>query len=212
MRKINKGNPIPGFNGNNFNNNCNNWSDFHEDYKNIFEESRLVILTDEQNQLCGYTEIHINKLIDCHIDHYKKKNSAFFPELIFDWNNLIVATKDSDFGANYKDNKSDIQVNDYDNIFNPVIDNVENYFYYTFWGEITPKPEISGSEKEKVKKTIEVFNLNHNSLKDRRKNLIRKISCYGEMAKENILTALENSGFESVINQILELRETIEKL
>jgi hypothetical protein len=31
MRKINKGNPIPGFNGNNFNNNCNNWSDFHRD-------------------------------------------------------------------------------------------------------------------------------------------------------------------------------------
>jgi len=208
MRKINKGNPIPGFNGNNFNSSCYNWSVFHEDHKDIFEESRLVILTDEQNQLCGYTEIYINELIDCHIDHYKKKNSAFFPELLFDWNNLIVATKDSVFGANYKDNKSGIQKNDYGNIFNPVIENVENYFYYNDWGEIEPKSEISDLEKDKVNKTIEVFHLNHNSLRNRRKNLIRMISCYRGMAKDDILTALENSGFVSVINQILELRET----
>ena len=118
MRKINKDNPIVGFNGNNFNNSCNNWSDFHEDHKDIFEESRSVILTDEQNQLCGYTEIYINDLKDCHIDHYKKK--SMFPELTFEWNNLIVATKDSNFGANYKDNKSGIQKNNYGNIFNPV--------------------------------------------------------------------------------------------
>lgn len=205
MRKINKDNPIAGFNGNNFNNSCNNWSDFHRDYKDIFEKSRLVI-TDERNQLCGYTEIYIKELIYCHIDHYKKR--SMFPELTFDWNNLIVATKDSYFGANYKDNKSGIQKNDYGNIFNPVIDNVENYFDYTTWGEVTPKTAISEVDNQKAIKTIEVFNLNHNSLKDRRKNLIRMISCYSEMAKEEILTALENLGFVSVINQTLKLRET----
>ena len=59
MRKINKGNSIPGFNGNNFNNSCNNWSDFHRNHQDIFIESRLRILTYEQNQLCGYTEIYI---------------------------------------------------------------------------------------------------------------------------------------------------------
>jgi len=208
MRKINKGNPISGFNGNNFNNSCNNWSDFHRDHQDIYERSRLVILTDEQNQLCGYTEIYINQLVDCHIDHYKKKNSAFFPQLVFDWNNLIVATYDDKFGARYKDNKSGIKVNDYNNIFSPVIDNVENYFYYNDWGEIEPKSGISDLEKDKVNKTIEVFHLNHNSLRNRRKNLIRMISCYRGMAKDDILTALENSGFVSVINQILELRET----
>ncbi len=203
MRKINKGTPIPGFNGNNFNNSCNNWSDFHEDHKDIFEESRSVILTDEQNQLCGYTEIYINDLKDCHIDHYKKK--SMFPELTFEWNNLIVATKDSNFGANYKDNKSGIQKNNYGNIFNPVIDNVENYFDYTTWGEVTPKTAISEVENQKAIKTIEVFNLNHNSLKDRRKNLISMIGSYGEIAKIDILAALDKSGFKSVINQTLKL-------
>ncbi len=203
MRKINKRTPIPGFNGNNFNNSCNNWSDFHEDHKDIFEESRSVILTDEQNQLCGYTEIYINDLKDCHIDHYKKK--SMFPELTFEWNNLIVATKDSNFGANYKDNKSGIQKNNYGNIFNPVIDNVENYFDYTTWGEVTPKTAISEVENQKAIKTIEVFNLNHNSLKDRRKNLISMIGSYGEIAKVDILAALDKLGFKSVINQTLKL-------
>ena len=203
MRKINKRTPIPGFNGNNFNNSCNNWSDFHEDHKDIFEESRSVILTDEQNQLCGYTEIYINDLKDCHIDHYKKK--SVFPELTFEWNNLIVATKDSNLGANYKDNKSGIQKNNYGNIFNPVIDNVENYFDYTTWGEVTPKTAISEVENQKAIKTIEVFNLNHNSLKDRRKNLISMIGSYGEIAKIDILAALDKSGFKSVINQTLKL-------
>ena len=203
MRKINKGNPISGFNGNNFNNSCTNWSDFHRDYKDIFEESRLLILTDEQNQLCGYTEIYIKELIYCHIDHYKKR--SIFPELTFDWNNLIVANYDDNFGARYKDNKSGIQANDYNNIFNPVVDNVENYFDYTIWGEVIPKTAISEVDNQKAKKTIKVFNLNHNSLKDRRKNLISMISSCGKMTKEEILTVFENSGFESVINQTLKL-------
>ena len=128
-----------------------------------------------------------------------------FPELTFDWNNLIVATKDSNFGANYKDNKSGIQKNNYGNIFNPVIDNVENYFDYTTWGEVTPKTAISEVENQKAIKTIEVFNLNHNSLKDRRKNLISMIGSYGEIAKIDILAALDKSGFKSVINQTLKL-------
>lgn len=201
LRKINKSNLILGFNGNNFNNSCNNWSDFHKDYKDIYEESRLMILTDEQYKLCGYTEIYINDIEACHIDHYKKRN--IFPQLTFDWNNLIVAKNGSDFGANYKDNKFSIRIDDYDNIFNPVIDNVENYFYYTLWGEVTPKTAISNIDNQKVNKTIKVFNLNHNSLKNRRKNLVRMISCYRDMENKDILAAFKNSGFLSVINQIL---------
>ena len=203
MRKINKGTPVAGFNGNNFNNSCTTWLDFHEEHQEIYEKSRFVILADEQNQLCGYTEIYINDLTDCHIDHYKKR--SLFPELTFEWNNLIAATKDSDFGAIYKDNKSGIRENDYNHIFNPVTDNVENYFYYTTWGEVTPKIAISEIDNQKAKKTIEVFNLNHKSLKDRRRNLDNMISSYGEMPKEDIFAVFKNLGFRSTINQILEL-------
>lgn len=179
------------------------WDEIHVigDPKDAFEDTRFKILTDEQNQLCGYTEIYINDLTDCHIDHYKKR--SLFSELTFEWNNLIAATKDSNFGAIYKDNKSGIQKDDYNNIFNPIIDNVEVHFYYTIWGEVLPKT-ISGVNNQKATNTIAIFNLNHNSLKNRRKSLIRMISDYGGMAKKDILTALESSGFRSVINQTLE--------
>lgn len=206
MRKINKGVHSTLFDNFVTNNSPTIWDDIHTegDPKDAYEETKLQILADEQSQLCGYTELPIKELRYCHIDHYRKR--SMFPELIFDWNNLIVATNDDIFGARYKD--AIIENDDYNDIFNPVIDIVENYFNYTTWGEVTPKTAISNEDNQKVKKTIEVFNLNHKSLKDRRKNLVSIISCYREMEKEDILAAFENSGFRSVIDQMLELRET----
>ena len=201
MRKINKNTPLPNFNGADYNNSCRTWNDFHKNHKEIYEDARLQILTNEQNQLCGYTEIYINELENCHIDHYKKR--SMFPQLTFEWNNLIVATKDSEFGANYKDNKSGIQANEYADIFNPVIDDVEDCFDYTTWGEVIPKSKIDEDKSQKAKNTIDVFNLNHNSLKQRRKNLIRMINSYKDMAKEDILIFLGSSGFLSLLNEIL---------
>ena len=202
MRKINKKTPLSNFNGANFKVGCRTWDDFHKNHKQIYEKTRCQILMDEQNQLCGYTEIFINELKSCHIDHYKKRDIS--PELTFDWNNLIVATKDSAFGAGHKDQKYGIQKSDYDNIFNPVVDEIENYFYYTEWGEVIPKTTIPDDKNEKAQKTINVFNLNHNSLKARRKGLFKMVGSYNGLAKEGILLALEHSGFVSLKNQILE--------
>ena len=202
MRKINKKAALLDFNGANFKGDCRSWAEFHENYKKIYEEARCKILVNEQNRLCGYTEIFISELKFCHIDHYKKRSIS--PELTFDWNNLIVATKFSEFGAGHKDQKCGIQKSDYNNIFNPVVDDIENYFYYTEWGEVVPKTTISEDEIEKAQKTINVFNLNHNSLKERRKNIIRMMGSYGGMAKNDVLLALENSGFVSLISQRLE--------
>lgn len=204
MRKINKGQPSPLFNDFVSKNSPSAWGDLHGEGvpREVYEDAKSVMLSDEQEQLCGYTEIHINEVKDGHIDHYRKRD--LFPNLTFDWNNLVVALKDSDFGANYKDNRSGINGDDYDNIFNPVIDNVENYFDYTTWGKVTAKATISEADTRKADKTIEVFNLNHKSLTDRRKNLISMMKIYGDTEKEVISAALENSGFESVKNQMLD--------
>jgi len=206
MRKINKQTPLANFNGDNYNNDCTLWTckrcdqiTFHNKYKDIYEETRLQILTDEQNQLCGYTEIYINELEECHIDHYKKRE--FFSELTFDWDNLIVATKDDDFGANFKDNKynsNGIQKSEYTDIYNPVIDDIP--FEYDEFGAII-------EEEGKIKKTIEVFNLNCESLKQRRKNIIITIQSLKKDGDEidEIKSSLDDAGFLSVIEQELEL-------
>jgi len=201
MRKINKLIPLPNFNGSNYNNDCSLWTckncnqiTFHNKYKNIYEDTRLQILVDEQNQLCGYTELYINELEESHIDHYVKRE--FDQNLTFDWNNLIVATKDNDFGANYKDNTYCIQRNEYNTIYNPVIDDI--IFEYNEWGEII-------EEEGKIKRTVEIFNLNYKPLADRRKSLIKQIEDYkkGGLSNEEIASTLNTYGFTSVLEQEL---------
>ena len=203
MRRINKKTPLPNFNGANYNGDCTLWTckkcndiTFHSKYKSIFEDTRLQILTDEQNQLCGYTEIYINELEECHIDHYKKRE--FASKLTFDWNNLIVATKNDDFGANFKDNSYGITKTEYNDIYNPVVDDI--LFEYDEWGGIY-------EEEGKIKKTVEIFNLNCESLKRRRANIITTIQALikdGEDT-EDIKKSFEYAGFTSVLEQ--ELKE-----
>jgi uncharacterized protein (TIGR02646 family) len=201
MRKINKLTPLPNFNGANYKNICNNWDCFHDKYEKIFQEARLQILLDEQNGLCGYTEIYINNEEESHIDHYKKKNSAFYPRLVFDWDNFIVATKDSEFGASFKDNKCHgnnrgIQKTEYIEIYNPVTDNIK--FTYDEFGAIV-------EEEGKIKKTVEIFNLNCESLKIRRASIITTIQALKNDNNdiEDIKASLENAGFLSVVEQEL---------
>jgi uncharacterized protein (TIGR02646 family) len=186
--------PLPHFNGDNYKKDCRTWQCFHEKYKEVFEETRLQILIDEQKEKCGYTEIYINDEKECHIDHYVKQE--YKQNLKFDWNNYIVATKDNIFGANYKDNTYKIQENEYPLIFNPIVDNVEEYFYYDEFGRII-------EDNAKVKKTIEVFNLNHNYLIERREKIITLIDSYkqGGLSFLDIKNTLEDYGFKSVVEQ-----------
>ena len=201
MRKINKSIPKDGFNGSKYKGNCDTWEKFHKNYKSIYEELRINILTKEQNYLDGYTEIYIdeNNICSCHIDHYKKKD--LFPKLTFDLNNYIVATLDDEFGARYKDNKYKIRREEYAEIFDPIIDNIETFMYYNKWGGVEPKANLSAADKAKVEKTIEVFNLNHSSLKKRREALIKLLESYNDFSGSEIKEILKGQGFISVIEQ-----------
>ena len=194
MRKINKLTPLPHFNGLNYKGSCLTWKGFHNRYADIYQDTRWQIIIDEQFQQCGYTELYIENLEDSHIDHYKKREH--FPNLTFDWSNLIVATKDNNFGANYKDSTYKIGVKEYPLIFNPIIDSVENNFYYDELGMIR---EDSG----KVHKTVEVFNLNDEYLVQRRKKIINLIDNFkeGGLSLLEIKETLDDYGFKSVVNQ-----------
>jgi uncharacterized protein (TIGR02646 family) len=200
MRKINKRQPLPAFTAFKEKNPSANWDTLHEEaHKPIFNDARDLIVMEEQNCLCGYTEIPFEEMIDASLDHFRKR--ATFPKLIFDWDNLIAATRNDDFGANYNDNKYKIKQNEYNCIFNPVEDAVENYFEYNYRGEIIPKHGIDETLKDKVKKTIEVFNLNHKKLVNRRMLIIKQIDNYSDSLKANLRAELSHSGFVSVVNQ-----------
>lgn len=200
MRKLNKGEPLTVFTECIRDNKPANWEAFSKDHQTISQEVRLYILCEEQDSLCGYTELPVDDPFDCHIDHFRKKSQ--FPTLTFDWNNFIVATMDDDFGARYKDAKSGITAADYALILNPTIDQAESYFEYSELGEILPKPKgLTLAQKALAQKTIDVFNLKAKALRERRYGLIKMIEAYGDLPADEIKACLENAGFKSLIEQ-----------
>lgn len=194
MRKINKGEPIPEFQKWVNENKTTNWDDLPPD---VSSKVRFHIMTNEQNNLCGYTELPIT-MEKSHIDHFRKRNGMGFESLTFDWNNFIIASIDDGFGAKYKDSrKSKLTKDDYALIFNPIECGMDDFVEYDTDGKMYPLDENDC----RVKRTIDVFNLNDPSLKNRRKSLIKNVvDCFeGGLGDEDIRNCLKNKGFPSVI-------------
>lgn len=201
MRKINKGNPLPSFTTFSANNPNATWNDFHSKAHGVYSATRDQIVLVEQEGICGYTEIPFNDFSDCHLDHYKKR--ALYPTETFNWQNLIAAGNDDEFGARYKDLAYNIKVTEYREILNPVVDNVENYFYYTENGDILPSDTLSAQDFSKAELTIKVFNLRHKSLKQRRMTLIKQIKDCDNLESNKIKEIFAFSGFKSVLYQYI---------
>ncbi|MFY7843724.1 retron system putative HNH endonuclease [Chryseobacterium gambrini] len=202
MKKINKRDPPKVFSDFVRTKRPTNWKDCESDVK---EEAKEFMLLEEQDLLCGYTEIYIDNE-DCHIDHYVKR--SLDNRLCYNWNNLIVAVNDEDFGAKHKDNgenniKSLAQYND---ILNPVNDDGNDYFQYSLNGEINPIETLNPKDVDKSDNTINIFNLNHNSLKTRRADLGKIIINLrnGGLKDDEILGCLGKSGFYSFTNYVLQ--------
>ena len=170
----------------------------------ISAESRLCILCNEQDCLCGYSEVPLEEgSFSSHIDHYYKRD--LFPKKTFDWNNLIVSTTDEDFGGKYKDNTYKIKAKDYQLIFNPVVDDMSQYIEFSRNGEIVPLKGSSDNIIKKVQKTVEVFNLNCRSLKNRRRDFIYQLDNCKDLPKDEIKAAFASNGFVSVLNWFLKV-------
>ncbi len=140
------------------------------------EEIRKFILKSEQNYQCAYTEVNISSdRLSSHIDHYKKRE--IFSNLTFNWNNLLVASNNEFYGAKCKDKKVSVgNQTIYNQLLNPSVDNPKDYFYYSLTGEISPKSIDKHSVSyKKAKTTIDMFNLNHKSLVNRRKTVVVNI-------------------------------------
>jgi len=171
--------------------------------------TRKYILENEQSNQCAYTELPMEyEKNNSHIEHLKRKDSAFFPELTFEWSNLFVSCNSDDFGGKYKDGKYLKGKTKADNalIINPSLENPNQYFELTNWGELTIKADLQGIAKTKAEETIKAFNLNHNSLQDRRREMIQSVNDYknGGLDSEMIIEFLSGSGFKSVIKYELE--------
>lgn len=200
MHKINKVGPTVSFSKFVKQKNPSVWEDLPSD---IRRDARSQILVLEQDCLCGYTELPLDDGPESsHIDHFVKRDHDHTK--IFDWNNLVVSTIDEDFGGKYKDNKYQIQRNGYQNIFNPVVEDMSQYLQYFGDGEMAAKNGINDNTSRKVEETIKAFNLNHSSLKRKRADLILELSTYLDQKEllddPAVKKAFVNRGFVSLWN------------
>lgn len=175
------------------------WEEIHNEANRHVYNDCLQQCIEDQACLCGYTEVPLSK-DNRHIDHYIKRD--FAPDLTFCWNNMIAAVKDDDFGADYKDKH--VKRNDYNkseccytDILNPVKDEFAGRFRFSADGTMEP----SDNKDIKAEKTIELFNLNEKSLKERRKVQMENVRTYieNDYTKEATLAALTEDGFVSAI-------------
>jgi len=154
-------------------------------------DSRTYMLLEEQNFQCAYTEIRLEPE-QSHIDHFKKK--SLFPNLTFKWNNLLTSSNYDFYGARFKDKH--IMKEHYQNIINPVIENPQQFFTYSFTGEIN-----IDAQHEKAKLTIELFNLNDRSLIEQRKAVAEVVkSMFNQFTVEELIDCIGK--FESFIRAI----------
>jgi uncharacterized protein (TIGR02646 family) len=168
----------------------NQWND--KEISSIRADLREYILKNEQNYLCIYCEKKItSEPKESNIDHFKKKESIFFTQDIFNYDNLVVSCNTLDRCSSHKDNKKNrLTKEDYINIINPVIENPNDYFYYLTTGELLP------INKTNIKSefTRDIFNLQQFSLVKSREKLTLVIL---QLKEEGFsLTKVEKTLFE----------------
>ena len=168
------------------------WED--KNISQIRPKLREYILAKEQNNLCVYCEKKITSNPKySNTDHFKTRN--LFSELTLNYSNLFVSCctgknqKATDIKmarcSTYKDSK--IQTKEqYENIINPSFEDPRYFFDYLLSGEII-------AINEKAKFTIEILNLNQQSLCDERKILADTLKYCTTLSIEEIF---ENFGYE----------------
>lgn len=177
------------------------WEEFSgsDEFKRVREHIGVI----EQGDVSAYTEQPLNKRL-WHIDHFRKRD--LYPRLTFDYSNLLVDNRNDNYGACHKDShKAKVSAADFDGkdcIFNPVEENFADYIRYNTAGELLPAVGLEDSLSRRVERTIEVFNINHPSLVERRADLIQNMTDYmkGGLSVSEISTCLKPQGFHTLID------------
>lgn len=195
MRKINKRHPPKDLKKQS--KQCKNtWDKLN----NATKSGWAFLLYQEQDGYDAYTEEILTE--KRHIDHFKKREH--YPKCCFTWDNLFLSNNTEEYGAKMKDNGPNKikNKNEYNKLINPVVDDPHDYFEYNAHGEIRAK---NGNAKANF--TITTFNLNDNSLAERRSNMIRTLHAYGGQIEEILKSLLEGGEklpFPSLIEKFIE--------
>ena len=202
MKKINRNNPPQEFldlvNGPA---RPHNWDEFVRDYSDLYHALRNQLLA-EQHDTSGYTEKHLDANGNIHIDHFRRKG-IFGAAVTFDNTNMVVDERDCRlYGAGFKDAR--VTKEDYQWLIDPISENPDDFFTYMADGTMIPRRDIEAEKAKRAKFTIDMFNLNHPHLRNKRRDLMMMLEVYKQsaMSKEDATIGFQSIGFFTLIDYV----------
>jgi len=142
-----------------------NWEQLQGEEK---QELQCVLLVMQSNR-CAYCECSLN-MGEGHIEHFRRKNKDFYPELMFDWNNLYYSCMRNGSCGSHKDR---VLVKDnVDWLLDPCKDNPEDFLLFAIDGKVYPRDGLSEKDLRRANLTIDTFGLNNAKLVEERLGIL----------------------------------------
>ncbi len=149
-----------------------------------------------QGRRCAYCEGSLD-ILGQHIEHFRRKNAAHFPELTFDWDNLFWSCDVVDHCGHYKDRPSGDPY-DPNRLIKPDQHDPQSYLYFHSSGEVRVRPHLSNADSDRAFETIRVFNLNQPALMalrrralkmyaDRNPDMLETLMSFDELDRRNFI-------------------------
>lgn len=179
------------------------WDEFRGNDHDGYLAVRQQALTDQCYE-CAYCGLWIGEGTSqkVHLDHFRKK--GIYGELALVYDNLFAAVKDMPYGSDYKDKmihgpkeNADAQ---YLTFWSPLVPDLDSMFWYRQDGQMEPKDSLSAEDKVMAKNTIDMYNLNHPYLKQRRSELMHIIDGLKDCDDDTIRMCLGASGFSFLVD------------
>ena len=157
-------------------------------------------LAESSHDKCAFCECKPGESSNMEVEHFKPK--SLYPELAFDWDNLLPACRRCNEAKLQHDTGSDP-------IINPCVEDPETLLTYDFI-QICPIP---GTDKEKIAQTtIDVCGLNCSRLYQARSNLMLELTNYKDELKEKIENINEADTPRKKTIRINKLRNSLDQI
>ncbi len=108
---------------------------------------------------------------ESHIEHFRRKNRAHFPQLTFDWNNLFLSCGggDREHCGHHKDGDKAVPYKP-DDLIKPDEHDPDEFLHFHSSGTVAVRSnaQLDNAKKHHAEETIRVFNLDSVYLRPRR--------------------------------------------
>ena len=170
-----------------------NWDDFNNQDKKTVRDELLLM----QDFRCAYCERQIHALRtedkwEGHIEQFRRKDQHFLPELTFVWDNLFYSCRTGATCGRFKDGFI-TKKEQYDWLIDPCKENPEDFLIFDDQGRISPRTDLTESDKKRAEFTIKTFNLNEPELMLARKRLQKKYDWLKQCSQQEINAYLNSS-------------------